>query len=62
VPDDFIAAPGIPRTLTGKKIEVPIKRIMQGVAAVDAVAGDALDRPELVEWFSRFAVLARGGK
>lgn len=49
VPDEIIAAPGIPHTLTGKKIEVPIKRIMQGHGA-DAVQPEALDQPALLDW------------
>ncbi len=31
VPDEIVAAPAIPRTLTGKKLEVPVKRILQGM-------------------------------
>jgi len=51
VPDDIIAAPGIPHTRTGKKLEVPIKRILQGADAAVAVERTAVDVPELVEWY-----------
>ena len=33
VPDEVIAVPGVPHTLTGKRIEVPVKRLLQGTAA-----------------------------
>jgi acetoacetyl-CoA synthetase len=52
VPDEIVAAPGIPRTLTGKKLEVPVKRIVQGSAADGAVSAGAVDRPELLTWFA----------
>ncbi|MEE2032332.1 acetoacetate--CoA ligase [Rhodococcus chondri] len=51
VPDDIIAAPGVPHTRTGKKLEVPIKRILQGADIVRAVDRNAIDAPELVDWY-----------
>jgi acetoacetyl-CoA synthetase len=55
VPDDIIAIPGIPHTLTGKKLEIPIKRVLQGRPA--AIDPDAVDHPELLQ---TFAALRRG--
>jgi acetoacetyl-CoA synthetase len=55
VPDGIVAAPGVPRTLTGKKLEVPVKRIMQGWPIDRAASIGAIDRPELLDWFSGFA-------
>lgn len=52
VPDEIIAAPGIPRTLTGKKLEVPVKRIIQGWSIDQAASPGAIDRPELLDWYS----------
>jgi len=55
VPDEIIITPAIPRTLTGKKLEVPVKRILAG-AAVEAVAAPgAVDKPEALAWFEQFA-------
>jgi len=51
VPDDILAVPGIPRTLTGKRLEVPIKRILLGAAPGEAVQLSSLDRPELLDAF-----------
>lgn len=55
VPDDIIAAPGIPHTRTGKKLEVPLKRIFRGVAAADALDPSAVDDIDAVQWFVELA-------
>jgi acetoacetyl-CoA synthetase len=52
VPDEIIAAPGIPHTRTGKKLEVPIKRILQGGDPTTAVDRSAVDAPDLVDWYT----------
>lgn len=49
VPDQIIAVPGIPHTLTGKKLEVPIKRMLQGLPTT--VDPQAVDRPDLLTLF-----------
>ncbi|WP_102418915.1 acetoacetate--CoA ligase [Mycobacterium sp. 4858] len=51
VPDDILAVPGIPRTLTGKRLEIPIKRILLGSAPAEAVQQSSIDRPELLDAF-----------
>jgi acetoacetyl-CoA synthetase len=56
VPDEIVAAPGVPRTLTGKKLEVPVKRIIQGWSIDRAASLGAIDRPELLDWYSRLAL------
>ncbi|WP_328393339.1 acetoacetate--CoA ligase [Nocardia sp. NBC_00416] len=53
VPDEIIAAPGIPHTRTGKKLEVPLKRIMQGAQPGDVIDPASVDDPELVDWYVR---------
>ncbi len=42
VPDRIDAVPAIPRTLTGKKLEKPIKQILQGRAPAEVIAPDAI--------------------
>jgi acetoacetyl-CoA synthetase len=59
VPEEIFAAPGVPRTLTGKKLEVPIKRIIQGWSIDRAVSLGAIDRPELLDWYSGLASAGR---
>ena len=51
VPDDILDVPGIPRTLTGKRLEIPVKRILLGAAPAEAVQQSSLDRPELLGAF-----------
>jgi acetoacetyl-CoA synthetase len=55
VPDRLVAVPGIPRTLTGKKLETPVKRILQGRPAADVLSLDALANPSTVAAFVAFA-------
>jgi len=59
VPDEVVLVPAIPRTLTGKKLEVPVKRILQGVPTEQAAAAGSIDRPDALAWFARFADLRR---
>ena len=50
VPDDVIAAPGIPHTRTGKKLEVPVTAIMAGHSDV-SLDPRSIDNPDLIDWF-----------
>jgi acetoacetyl-CoA synthetase len=54
-PDTIVALAAIPRTLTGKKLELPVKRILSGVAARDVVSPDALVDPAAIEPVVAFA-------
>jgi acetoacetyl-CoA synthetase len=56
VPDDVLAAPAIPRTLTGKKLEVPVKRILQGLPLDEAAALGAVDNPDALRWYHELAL------
>ncbi|MBB4919320.1 acetoacetate--CoA ligase [Streptosporangium saharense] len=51
VPDDIIAAPGIPHTRTGKKLEVPVKRLLRGDDPASVVDPASIDRPDLLAWY-----------
>jgi acetoacetyl-CoA synthetase len=51
VPDQILAVPGVLRTLTGKKLEVPVKRLLQGATVDGAASAGAVDRPELLAWY-----------
>jgi acetoacetyl-CoA synthetase len=55
IPDEIIAVPGIPHTKTGKKLELPIKRIIQGVSVEAAVDLGAIDHPDAIRFFGEFA-------
>ncbi|GAB2534361.1 acetoacetate--CoA ligase [Nocardia heshunensis] len=51
VPDEIIAAPGIPHTRTGKKLEVPLKRLLQGADPARVIDPTAVDDPALLAWY-----------
>jgi len=51
VPDDILLAPGIPHTRTGKKLEVPIKKLLQGGDVSRVVEPNAVDDPALLDWY-----------
>jgi acetoacetyl-CoA synthetase len=55
VPDTVEAVPAIPRTLTGKKLELPVKRILLGARAEDVASRDALADPTAIEAFVTYA-------
>jgi len=51
VPDDIIAVPMIPRTLSGKKLEIPVKKILLGATPADVCSLDSLVNPESLDAF-----------
>ena len=53
VPDEIHQVPGIPRTLSGKKLEVPVRKILLGTPVADAADADALANPEVLAWFAK---------
>jgi len=55
VPDEIVAVEALPRTLTGKLLEVPVKRMMMGVDATTALSRDAVANTATLDWFTRFA-------
>ncbi len=56
VPDAILVVPGIPRTMTGKRLEIPIKRILLGADPGDVVSPTAVDRPDLLPVFAEYAL------
>jgi acetoacetyl-CoA synthetase len=60
VPDAIDAVPAIPRTLSGKKLEIPVKRILLGAAPDLAASRDSLADPSSLDVFVQLAT-ARGG-
>lgn len=54
VPDEIIAAPGVPTTRTGKLLEIPVKRLLQG-GDPQAVNRDAAADTVLLDWYIDFA-------
>jgi acetoacetyl-CoA synthetase len=55
VPDEIIEVPGVPHTLTGKRIEVPVKRLLQGTPLEKAVNPGSVDDIGLLRFYERVA-------
>lgn len=49
VPDEVIAVDHLPHTINGKRLEVPLRRILLGTPPGDAVVRSAVDQPELFD-------------
>ncbi len=55
VPDALHVVPALPHTLSGKKLEVPVKKILLGADVDDAAAKGALANPESLDAFAAYA-------
>ncbi len=61
VPDAIHAAPEVPKTLSGKTLEIPVKRILSGEPPERAASAGALADPRALDWFVAFGKTRRGG-
>ncbi len=55
VPDEVFAIAEVPRTLSGKALEVPVKRILMGAPAEEAASRDSLANPAALDYFTEMA-------
>ena len=55
VPDEIIEIPAVPHTLTGKRLEVPVKRLLQGTPMEKAVNPGSVDNPDLLRFYAGLA-------
>jgi acetoacetyl-CoA synthetase len=55
VPDSIEVIPEVPRTLSSKKLEVPVKKILLGADPARAASRDSLANPEAFDWFAERA-------
>ena len=51
VPDEVIQIPEVPYTISGKKMETPIKKIIQGQPAEKVISKDAMKNPDALSFF-----------
>lgn len=51
VPDEILVVPEVPRTLNGKKLEMPVKKILMGMPVEKAVNLDSMRNPAAIEYF-----------
>ncbi|MDH5332684.1 MAG: acetoacetate--CoA ligase [Thermoleophilia bacterium] len=61
VPDAVHAIAEVPRTLSGKALEVPVKRILMGAAPEAVVSRESLQNPGALAWFEAFGERLRAG-
>lgn len=54
VPDEVVWLAALPRTLSGKKLETPVKRLLRGAAADDVASRDSLVDPEALDVIGRW--------
>jgi acetoacetyl-CoA synthetase len=59
VPDEVMQIAEVPRTLSGKTLEVPVKRILMGAAPSEAASVDSLANPQSLEYFVDLAQTLR---
>jgi acetoacetyl-CoA synthetase len=55
VPDRIVQVPEIPLTLTGKKLEVPVRKILHGAPADEAANRNAMANPDSLDFFADYA-------
>ena len=55
VPNDVFAIASVPRTLSGKKLELPVKKLLMGQPLEKVVNRDAMANPESMAWFVALA-------
>ena len=55
VPNDVFSIAEVPRTLSGKKMEVPVKKLLLGMALESVASRDAMSNPHSLDFFVRFA-------
>jgi acetoacetyl-CoA synthetase len=55
VPNEVVVIPEIPRTLSGKVLEVPVKRVLMGEPPDKAASRDSLANPNAFDWFVDYA-------
>ena len=55
VPDDILEIPEVPYTISGKKMETPVKKILQRKPLDKAYNRDSMRNPEAMEWFIEMA-------
>jgi acetoacetyl-CoA synthetase len=59
VPDIIVEVPAVPMTVTGKRLEVPIKKLLQGVAEGKALNRATVANPDVLDWYVDFATRYR---
>jgi acetoacetyl-CoA synthetase len=59
VPDTIVEAPAIPYTLTGKRMEIPVRRLLAGANPETVASPDAMADPRALDFYVDFASMRR---
>ncbi|TAM91824.1 acetoacetate--CoA ligase [bacterium] len=62
VPDAIYQVPDVPKNLTGKRLEVPVKRVLLGMPLERSLSVDAVANPDALDWFVQFATMQRAAR
>jgi acetoacetyl-CoA synthetase len=62
VPNDIFVIPAVPYTLTGKKMEIPVRRILLGHPVEKAATSGAMQNPEAIAFFVQLAARLNVGE
>jgi acetoacetyl-CoA synthetase len=62
VPDEVIQVREVPRTLSGKVLELPVKRIIEGTPPEKAASRDSLQNPKALDFFVTWAARSRSAR
>jgi acetoacetyl-CoA synthetase len=54
IPDEIYQIEEVPYTLTGKKMEIPVRKILMGIAVAKAANKDAMSNPTALDYFIGF--------
>lgn len=55
VPDEILEVPDIPYTITAKKMEVPVRKLLMGVTLNLVASPGAMRNPGALDWYASFA-------
>jgi acetoacetyl-CoA synthetase len=55
VPSEVVRVAAVPRTLSGKVLEVPVKKLFQGASPASVASRESLSNPEAFDWFAAYA-------
>jgi len=56
IPDEIIQSPEVPYTISGKKMETPIKKLIMGKKITDILSPDAMKNPSCIDFYQQWAL------
>ncbi len=62
MPDDIVAIAAVPHTRTGKKLEIPVKKVLLGADPAVVADPESIDDPDALRWFGDYAARNPAGR